>query len=177
MLKQAYEIGVLLALDEEGFLEKQAAATHGGVKAVAESAWQGIRNYFTGKGVRNALDEFAGARSKAQELLGKGVPIPKPAIIEESLAAEIPKGFESLRKLVEKGQHTGYLDQAKLDVAAEFLAKAKAAVPTPTEKAIIEYALRKKNLTKSLVPYLIPAGIAGGVAATPAVMSGIYPNF
>ncbi len=56
MLKQAYDQGVLLALQEEG-LFKEAGATHG-LKAIAEGALGKVKNYFTGKGVRDALKDY-----------------------------------------------------------------------------------------------------------------------
>lgn len=59
MLKKAYKHGVLLALQEEG-LVKEAGAAHG-LKTLAEDALGKVKDYFTGKGVREALKNYAEA--------------------------------------------------------------------------------------------------------------------
>ena len=79
MIKQAYDHGVLLALQEAG-LVKEAGATHG-VKALAKDAWSGIKNYATGKGVRKALGDYGAApgSKELKEVAKSMVPYAAPA--------------------------------------------------------------------------------------------------
>lgn len=155
MLKHAYQIGVLRALEEGGFSEKQAGATHG-AKAIAEGAWGRVKNYFTGKGVRKALAEYA----EVSKSPARGIPLhgaeAAPVVESMTLIEEYARGL------------TG--DKAE-SILKDVAARLKHAIPPGVKGQAL------KQVGKSLLPYLVPAGVAGATAATPAAMRAIYPNF
>ncbi len=156
MLKQAYEIGVLLALEEEG-LTKTAGATHG-LKTIAEGAWGKVKNYFTGEGVRGALKDYGEISLHP----GQGEALTR-------LGAKRGPVREALDMLKEHagGSGSGRAETVLRDIAARLK---HAIPPDPKGEAL-------KQVGKSLLPYGVPAAGIGLAAATPSIMSGIYPNF
>lgn len=147
MLKQAYEYGVLLALEESGFV-KESGAAHEGAKALAGQAWGGIKRYFTGAGVREALADVA----KAQTGAGSGLTAYKPVV-------------DSLKKLIGNTKGDKHL-QSAVRSAIQSLEHSVASDSMQTAR---------KKVMKALMPYVVPAAGIGAVAATPPIFDSLYP--
>lgn len=155
MLKHAYQIGVLRALEEGGFLEKQAGATHG-LKAIAEGALGKMKRYFTGAGVREALSDYATV-SKSPV---RGIPLH---------GAEAAPVIESMTLIEEYAR--GLTGNKAESILKDVAARLKHAIPSGVKGQAL------KQVGKSLLPYAVPAAGVGLAAATPAAMEAIYPNF
>ena len=77
MLKHAYELGTLLALQEEGLLKTGAPTALEGAKIVGESTLSKLKDFFTGSKVREALRSIAAAKRQTGTALASPEAIAK----------------------------------------------------------------------------------------------------
>jgi hypothetical protein len=151
MLKHAYELGTLLALQEEGLLKTSAPTALEGAKIVGQSALGKLKDFLTAKRVREALKGVSAAK-------GQPGPVWDPKLVQRArtMAAEEVGLGSSQRDLV----------NAVTEIR-KTLDRATQASPE---------ALAKRELLKSLAPYAATAGGAGLIGAGALTAPKIFPK-
>lgn len=142
MLKIAYHLGAEMALKEAA---GEASAARG-LKTVGKDVWGGIKGFFTGEKVREALRNIGASPEVAKKMPGFGAELLPTQAARTVLEAKGARGVtEALKHLTE------------------------ALTRDPGSAA-------RAQLRSALKPYLTTAGIGGAALAGPPIAKGIFPG-